>query len=200
MPSKTIIFIDDDPGSRVIARRASGRLDCELLFVEHASDVFETLGAIDPKLVVLDMAMVDLDGVYGHQAGLKISVAIRETYGDRFPILILTGLESPGLICECLRHGADDYFVKSVALTGLVKRIAAWLVVDYTAGDPKQKREAAADALTTLVETQGHLEIDEWRRITLSKLTSDRTTSSPATKPSRPLGDLFAWQSATARS
>lgn len=200
MPSKTIVFIDDDPGSKVVARRASGRLDCELLFFERASNVFDSIGTIDPKLVVLDMAMVNLDGVYGHQAGLEISAALRERYGDRFPILILTGMENPTLICQCLRQGADDYFVKSVELTGLVKRMAAWLVVDYSAGNPKLEREAVANALEALVDKQGDLEAEEWRRITRSKLSGDQAGASGINRSSRPLGDLFAWQSATARS
>lgn len=200
MPGKTIVFIDDDPGSKVVARRASGRLDCELLFFERASDVFDSIGTIDPKLVVLDMAMVNLDGVYGHQAGLEISAALREAYGDRFPILILTGMESPTLICQCLRQGADDYFVKSVELTGLVKRMAAWLVVDYSARDPKSEREAAADALQALVDKRGDLETEEWRQVASSKLSSDQADGAGKKKSSRLLGDLFAWQSVTARN
>jgi len=200
MPSKTIVFIDDDPGSKVVARRASGRLDCELLFFERASDVFDSIGTLDPKLVVLDMAMVNLDGVYGHQAGLEISAALRETYGDRFPILILTGMESPSLICQCLRKGADDYFVKSVELTGLVKRMAAWLVVDYSARDPKSERENAADALQALVDKRGDMETDEWRQIAMSRFSSGKANSSNARKSSRLLGELFAWQSATVRN
>ena len=195
MTRNTIVFIDDDPDWKTQASRASGRLDCECLFFERATDVIDSIDAINPKLIVLDLAMVNLDGVYCHNAGIEISATLRKTFGDRFPILVLTGTENPELICECLQNGADDYFVKGDRITGLVKRIAAWLVVDYAAANPRQEREATASALEILVAKHGNGAVRDWRKIVMAAISRRDAAPLGSLSTSRALGDLFAWQS-----
>ena len=200
MSTKKIVFIDDDPTSKIMARRASGRLDCEFLFFERALDVLDNLDMIDPKLVVLDLAMTDMNGIYDQKAGITVSRILRQRYGDRFPILILTGMENPQLICECLRGGADDYYVKSHKFSGIVKRIAAWLVVDYLAGDPAQQRENAADALENPAAGQAVRSVGEWRQVAMREICHSESGSRGDAPPARPLGELFAWQTIASRN
>lgn len=192
MPTKNVIFVDDDTTSKYLASRTSDRLDCNFLFFERATDVFDSIEIIKPKLVVLDLAMTDMDGIYDEKAGVQVCGAIRERYGEQFPILILTGMESAELIGECLHAGADDYYLKGHVFTGLVKRIAAWLVVDYQAGDPKKEREIAASVLDKLVATRGLLTVKEWRRVAMLEICRKEQETQQDRFPRRPLDDLFA--------
>jgi len=194
MSTKTVLFVDDDPFSRDIAQRAIGRLDCQYLFFQTICEVFDNIDMIEPKLVVLDLGMTGLDGVYDSQAGIEINLALRCQYRNRFPILILTGTDDPEIICKCLRSGADDYYSKSHDMTGLVKRIAAWLVVDYSAGHPQRKREATADQIEKHAATHGIVTAKDWRQVAMAQ-TSRNPAAEPTVPPAqRPLGDLFAWQ------
>lgn len=193
MPTKNVIFIDDDPSTKVLASRTSDRLDCEFLFFEQISDVLTCISWIKPKLIVLDLMMANLEGDYDERAGIKISAEIRRQFGDRFPILILTGTDRPSLIAECLRGGADDYYVKSHDFTGLIKRIAAWLVVAYNEADAQHEREAAANVLDHLVAKKGLLTVREWREVARLEVCRIENQNTPLGERSSTL-DLLAWR------
>jgi len=156
MPSKNVIIIDDDPSTKLVARRVSKRLDCEFLFFEKATQVLSNIGWIKPKLVVLDLMMTNMQGVFDDSAGIQIAKELRTRFGNLFPILILTGSENPKLITECLQAGADDHYVKSHDFTGLIKRIAAWLVVDYRTSDAQRERDIAANAMRSISTRDTH--------------------------------------------
>lgn len=156
MPSNNVIIIDDDPSTKLVARRVSKRLDCEFLFFEKVTQVLSNIGWIKPKLVVLDLMMTNMQGVFDDSAGIQIAKELRARFGNLFPILILTGSENPKLITECLQAGADDHYVKSHDFTGLIKRIAAWLVVDYRTSDAQRERDIAAHALKNVTIEESH--------------------------------------------
>lgn len=191
--AKSVIFIDDDPSIKCLASRAGKRLGCEFLFFERALDVFASIDWINPNLIVLDLSMTDLEGDHDAHAGIRITEEIRRQFGGRFPILILTGSETPKLILDCLRGGADDYYAKSHDLTGLIKRIAAWLVVDYSRTDAKQERETAANALETLVSQKGLLTVREWRNVAMVEISQNEGTGMPVGGRNS-TSDLLAWR------
>ena len=167
MPHRNVIFVDDDPTVELFAERTSDWLDCNFVFYRRISDANKDIAKLKPKLVVLDMCMTNLDNNYTDSAGLQISEHLREEYGNQFPIMVLTGHESPELISSCLRSGADDYCVKTHDFVDLMKRIASWLVIDYTSGDEHKMRLTSADALDHLVANQGLLTVKEWRKIAM---------------------------------
>lgn len=193
MPTKKVVFIDDDPSMKTLASRTSDRLDCEFLFFERIADVIACISWIEPKLVVLDLMMTNLDGDYDDLAGVKISAELRRQFGDRFPILILTGTDRPSLISKCLRSGADDYYVKSHDFTGLIKRIAAWLVVAYNETDAQHERAAAANVLDQLVAKKGLLTVREWREVARREVCRIENQNTPIGERSSTL-DLLAWK------
>lgn len=195
MATNNVIFIDDDPATKSLASKTGVRLDCEFLFFERATDVFACIDWLDPKLVVLDLMMTNLSDDYDERAGIQISTAIREHFGDRFPILILTGTENPRIISECLRGGADDYYAKSHDFNRLIKRIAAWLVVDYAKTDAKQEREIAANALEKLVAQKGLLTVNEWRDVAMLEICRIENSDKP--NPRNSTSDLIAWRKTT---
>lgn len=191
--TKKVIFVDDDPSTKTLASRTSDRLDCEFLFFERISDVFDCITWLKPRLVVLDLMMTNLEGDYDERAGIEISTEIRKQLGDQFPILILTGSDRPNLIAECLRGGADDYYVKSHDFTGLIKRIAAWLVVAYNETDAQHERVAAADVLDLLVAQKGLLTVREWRQVARLEVCRHEDQNTPVGERNSTL-DLLAWR------
>lgn len=170
MPYRSVIFIDDDPSIRTLAERTTRHLDCEFLFYERMLDVCDQIEVIKPKLVVIDMSMTNMDDEYDENAGLNVSQYLRQKFGNTFPILVLTGHESASLISKCLYSGADDYFVKSHEFSGLMRRIASWLVMDYSKDGGEKRREVAARALDKLVAEHGLLTVKEWRKVALRTL------------------------------
>ena len=112
-----ILVADDDPALRDALRRA---LRLEGYDVELAADGAEALAALAaraPDLVVLDVAMPNVDG-------LEVARRVR-TEGNRVPILMLTARDAVDDRVAGLDAGADDYVVKPFALEELFARVRA---------------------------------------------------------------------------
>ena len=170
MPIRTVLFIDDDPSIQHFASKTADYMAYEFLFYERAVDALEFVEQETPDLVVIDLSMTDMAGDFDRKAGIEVTKSLRQRYGDLFPILVLTGNETPALISECLRAGADDYYVKSHEFSGLLRRIAAWLVVEYDNQSAVKVRTAVANALDKLVEQKALLTIKEWRRVAMHSI------------------------------
>jgi two-component system response regulator MprA len=112
-----ILVADDDPALRDALRRA---LRLEGYEVELAADGSEALAALatgNPDLVVLDVAMPNVDG-------LEVARRVR-VEGNRVPILMLTARDAVDDRVAGLDAGADDYVVKPFALEELFARVRA---------------------------------------------------------------------------
>jgi two-component system, OmpR family, response regulator MprA len=112
-----ILVADDDPALREALRRA---LRLEGYDVDLAADGSEALAALasgNPDLVVLDIAMPNVDG-------LEVARRVR-TGGNRVPILMLTARDAVDDRVAGLDAGADDYVVKPFALEELFARVRA---------------------------------------------------------------------------
>jgi two-component system response regulator MprA len=112
-----ILVADDDPALREALRRA---LRLEGYDVDLAADGAEALAALatgNPDLVVLDVAMPNVDG-------LEVARRVR-TDGNRVPILMLTARDAVDDRVAGLDAGADDYVVKPFALEELFARVRA---------------------------------------------------------------------------
>lgn len=181
MACKNVVFIDDDPTVRVFAEKTTKYLDFEFTFHEKISDALEEIESLKPKLVVVDMSMSNLEDEYEEFAGIEITEYLRSNFHNDFPILILTGHDNADLISKCLRSGADDYFVKSHEFSGLIKRIASWLVIDYSSSSSQKKRDVAARALEKLVLEKGLLNTREWRKVVMLGLLQDGASNSRKT-------------------
>jgi DNA-binding response OmpR family regulator len=110
----TILVAEDDPGLR---QTIEWTLQDEGLAVELASDgvaALEMLRRHRPALLMLDMGLPRIDGI-GVAAGL------REVYGDKVPILVIT---ADGRAQEKARHvGAVDYLRKPFDVDDLVHAV-----------------------------------------------------------------------------
>ncbi len=67
-----------------------------------------------PNLVVLDLMMADVDG-------WEVCKRVREF--SNVPILVLSALDTPGMVASALDAGADDYLIKPVPSGVLVAHL-----------------------------------------------------------------------------
>jgi len=109
-----ILVIDDDPAMTELLK----------LLLEHASsNVFTANSGPEgillaknetPDVIILDLMMPDMNG-------WQVCKAVREF--SKVPILILSALDSPGLVAAALDAGADDYLIKPVPSSVLVAHL-----------------------------------------------------------------------------
>jgi two-component system response regulator MprA len=114
-----ILVVDDEPAVQNALSRA---LALERYEIEQASDgrdALERLGAAPFEVVILDIAMPQVDG-------LEVCRRLRDA-GDRTPVLMLTARDQVDDRVAGLDAGADDYLVKPFALRELLARVRALL-------------------------------------------------------------------------
>jgi DNA-binding response OmpR family regulator len=135
---KRVLVIDDEPDVRSLL--------CELLadrgyLVEEARDGVDGLRVLydkRPDLVILDLAMPQMDG-------WQTLERIREL--SDVPVLILTSRAGELEKVRGLRAGADDYVVKPFGGEELVARVEALLRRPRSATPPPERYQ---DALLTI--------------------------------------------------
>jgi DNA-binding response OmpR family regulator len=117
--SPVVLLVDDDAAIR---RSLADGLELEGFEVVPASGGRAALAALEsvtPAVVVLDLAMPDLDG-------LEVLRRLRET-GDEVPVCILSARDEVDDRVRGLEAGADDYVVKPFALEEVAARLHALL-------------------------------------------------------------------------
>ncbi len=120
-----VLVVDDDEAIRTALERA---LSLEGFAVSTVDGGRPALAAVEgdrPDVVVLDVAMPDLDGV-------AVTRTLRGR-GEALPILVLSARDEIDDRVAGLQAGADDYLVKPFALAELVARLHALL---RRRGDP----------------------------------------------------------------
>ena len=117
--SPSVLVVDDDEAICTALDRA---LTLEGFVVSTVGGGRAALATVEdgaPDVVVLDVAMPDLDGV-------SVTRALRGQ-GLELPILILSALDEVSDRVAGLQAGADDYLVKPFAVDELVARLHALL-------------------------------------------------------------------------
>jgi DNA-binding response OmpR family regulator len=117
--SAVVLLVDDDARIR---RTVGAGLRLEGFEVVPASGGRAALAAVeqvDPAVMLLDMAMPDLDG-------LEVLRRLRAG-GHELPVCVLSARDEIGDRVAGLEAGADDYVVKPFALEEVVARLQALL-------------------------------------------------------------------------
>jgi DNA-binding response OmpR family regulator len=118
-PAPLVLLVDDDAAIR---RTVGAGLELEGFAVVPASGgraALEAVQRIDPAVVLLDLAMPDLDG-------LEVLRRLRAD-GDDVPVCVLSARDEVDDRVRGLQAGADDYVVKPFALEEVVARLHALL-------------------------------------------------------------------------
>jgi two-component system, OmpR family, KDP operon response regulator KdpE len=125
----TLLLVEDDPSTLSVLVEAL-KDQYNTLLATDAETALLLLKAQPPDLILLDLALPDLDGVL-------LITQIRQT--SNVPIVVLTARTGQLDRVQSLRNGADDYILKPFDLDDLDSRIS---VVLKRAARPLESKEA----------------------------------------------------------
>lgn len=109
-----ILVVDDDPAMRELLRLMLEPASIRVLTADSGIQAITLTKEASPDMIILDLMMPDMDG-------WQVCKAVREF--SNLPILILSALDSPGIVAEILNAGADDFLTKPVASSILMAHI-----------------------------------------------------------------------------
>lgn len=109
-----ILVIDDDPAMTDLLELLLIPTSAEVITANSGPDGILMAKETNPDIITLDLMMPDING-------WKVAETIREF--SNVPILILSALDSPGLVAAALDAGADDYLIKPVPSSVLMAHI-----------------------------------------------------------------------------
>jgi DNA-binding response OmpR family regulator len=133
-----VLVIDDDPDIRGLLRELLERAGYDVSEAANGRLGLRSLYAAQPDLVVLDVAMPELDG-------WETLERIRDL--SEVPVLMLTARTAELEKVRGLKAGADDYVAKPFGRQELLARVEALL----RRAKPSDERPATyADALVTI--------------------------------------------------
>ena len=115
---RTILVVDDEPKIVKIARDYLARAGFRVLTAGDGRAVVATVRSAKPDLVVLDLALPEMDG-------LDVTRTLRKE--SEVPIIMLTARADETDRLIGLELGADDYIVKPFSPKELVARVRAVL-------------------------------------------------------------------------
>jgi two-component system, OmpR family, alkaline phosphatase synthesis response regulator PhoP len=115
---RTILVADDEPKIVQIARDYLERAGFRVVTADGGRAVLTIVRSTKPDLIVLDLALPDMDG-------LDVTRALRKE--SEIPIIMLTARAGEADRLVGLELGADDYVVKPFSPKELVARVRAVL-------------------------------------------------------------------------
>jgi len=116
-PDAKVMVVDDDPKILAILRSLLEPWGLKVTTLEGSQRFWETLEAVSPDLLILDLKMP-------HVNGIELCQIIRnDAHWGGLPIIFLTGVVNPKLVEQVFAAGADDFVTKPVVGPELVARI-----------------------------------------------------------------------------
>lgn len=109
-----ILVIDDDPAMTDLLKLLLEPASSEVITANSGPEGVRQVRMDNPDIIILDLMMPDMNG-------WQVCKMVREF--SKVPILILSALDSPGLVAAALDTGADDYLIKPVPSSVLVAHI-----------------------------------------------------------------------------
>jgi DNA-binding response OmpR family regulator len=109
-----ILVIDDDLAMIDLLKLLLEPASFNVIAASTGKEGIRLTQEVSPDLVTLDLMMPEMDG-------WQVCQAVREF--SHVPILILSALDSPGMVAKALNEGADDYLIKPIASSTLLAHI-----------------------------------------------------------------------------
>ncbi len=131
-----VLFVDDDPGARKVARANLGLEGVEVLVASSGAEALARLAESDPLAMVSDLKMPDLDGI----ALMEKVHAVR----PGLPVVLATAHATVETAVQAMRRGALHYLTKPIRFDELA------LVLRHAVAHERGRREN--------VRLQGELE------------------------------------------
>ncbi|WP_293267459.1 EAL domain-containing protein [Neptunomonas sp.] len=147
---QTILIVDDDPTTRMVAAAHLRQQGYAVALAENGAVFLDVFQEVSPDLILLDVDMPVLDG-------FSACRQLRRMHdGKTVPVLMMTGLEGDNSIEEAYDAGATDFIAKPVNWTLLQQRLKFML--------------RAVIAMSNLIESEARLakaqsiaRLDYWR-------------------------------------
>jgi phosphoserine phosphatase RsbU/P len=117
----TILLVDDEPITRMVAKRRLTQLGHRVLEAENGRTAWEIINENRVDLILSDWMMPGLDGI-----GLCEMVK-RDALWRNIHFILMTACDQPDQIAEGLSRGADDYLPKTATDQEIIARINAGL-------------------------------------------------------------------------
>jgi two-component system response regulator AtoC len=101
-----VLVVDDDPGTRKVARANLGLEGFEVLVASSGAEALARLAESDPLAVVTDLKMPDVDGI----------ALMERIHAERpaLPVVLVTAHATVETAVQALRRGAHHYLVKPI--------------------------------------------------------------------------------------
>lgn len=118
---RTLLIVEDDPAMRLALACMVTEGDDQVVVAASAEEALEKMPLLQPDLILCDFI---LEGM----SGREFCQRLRQSPCWRFvPVIMVTRLDSPSIIGDLLRSGADDVMCKPVRGEELRARVHAGL-------------------------------------------------------------------------
>jgi DNA-binding NtrC family response regulator len=141
--AQTILVVDDDPVQRRLLEAAVSRAGLLVVTAPGGQPALELVRGPrgdEIDLILLDLMMPDLNG-------LEVLARLRPTHPD-LPVIVLTAKGGIDSAVEAMRAGANDFLVKPASPERIIVSIRNQLKIGALAGEVKQLKKKADNALS----------------------------------------------------
>jgi len=114
---RRILVVDDDNTVCKLVESVLSKKNYEVLVAKDGQEGFEKAVAERPDLIFLDCLM---PGIHGVDVGKKLK---ENSATKDIPILFLTSVDTPKNIIDCYELGAENYLVKPIRPSELIKQV-----------------------------------------------------------------------------
>jgi DNA-binding response OmpR family regulator len=121
LANSKILIVDDEPLSIELTARRIEKQGFTVLRADSGEQAISMAKEQDIQLILLDINMPDMDG-YTTLKHLREYKAKEE-----LAIVMVTAIEEPDTVIDCIKAGADDYIMKPFHPTELIARITTVL-------------------------------------------------------------------------
>lgn len=109
-----ILVVDDDNAMTELLKIILQPANFEVITANSGTEGIQMTRSQSPDVIILDLMMPEING-------LEVCKAVREF--SQVPIIILSAMDNPLMVAECLDAGADDYLIKPVVSSVLIAHI-----------------------------------------------------------------------------
>lgn len=149
---KKILIVDDVETNRFVLRDIIQEMDYQPILAEHGKQALRIIERIRPQLIILDIAMPEMDG-YELCEILKGDAELRD-----IPIIFISAFDDPADITQGFNVGGEDYITKPFIPEVVKARVGLHLKL-YDANQRLQ--EINRQMQTTVTEQLKQIEIEK---------------------------------------
>ena len=123
LPSQNILVVDDNDLNRRLVMLTLGKLGYEVMQAENGRQALERIAEQHIDLVLLDIAMPEMDGI-------EVLTHLRKQYSMlELPVIMFTADDDEERVVEALSLGANDYLLKPLNVAVAAARIKTQLSI-----------------------------------------------------------------------